>query len=163
MGMSDSILYPRYMEIFDRNINREINSIAFLGFSSHQHVTSHISSKNPTACIDFYDIELDGDFKWDINSNWDLKQKYDLVVCLRCPYFAKDPKKFLEKCHNNLNEGGYIFIDWGLGDHWRFSDYKIGWVKNEEHEHAYVAGNYLWSTVWDDSFLNDDQFKIFLP
>ena len=38
---------------------------------------------------------------------------------------------------------------------------KIGWIKEGEHEFVYNNNNYLWSTVWDDSFLSDEQFKLF--
>ena len=55
-----------------------------------------------------------------------------------------------------------MYIDWGLGDHWRrFKNYKVGWVKEGEHENAYEEDNYLWSTVWDDSFLLDEQLQLF--
>lgn len=164
--MSDGILYPRYIDIYNKCINKNLKSIAFLGFSSHQDVTSHIVSKNKDAVVDFYDIELDGDYKWDINSDWELKQKYDLIVCLRCPYFAKDPKKFLQKCHQNLNPGGYVFVDWGLGDHWRFKNYRIGWVNSEKEyrEYANYDGNkqYLWSCFWDDNIKDHFDTHMFL-
>ena len=90
-----------------------------------------------------------------------MGQKYDTIISLRCPYFAKDPKKFLQRCYTHLHDGGRLYIDWGLGDHWRFEDYKIGWVKNGQQEHAYSKDNFLWSTVWDDSFIDHEQFKLF--
>ena len=34
-------------------------------------------------------------------------------------------------------------------------------MKNGEHEFAYENDNHLWSTVWDDSFLVDDNFVTF--
>ena len=108
---------------------------------------------------DLYDQQLEN---WDINSQWELPKKYDTIICTRCPYFAKDPEDFIARCYDNLNEDGRLFIDWGLGDHWRFEDYKIGWVKNGEQEYAYQEDNFLWSTVWDDSFLAHEQFQIFI-
>ena len=30
-----------------------------------------------------------------------------------------------------------------------------------EHEYHYGDKNYLWSTVWDDSFEDDENFKLF--
>lgn len=60
-----------------------------------------------------------------------------------------------------LNPSGILFIDWGLGDHWRFEDYKIGWVKDNQHEHAYEQDNFLWSTVWHDSFRKHKAYNEF--
>ncbi len=108
--------------------------------------------------IDLYDLRLNN---WNINSDWKLNKKYNSIISTRCPYFAKDPKIFIEKCHEHLNDNGEIFVDWGLGDHWRFKNYKIGWVKSGEHESFYEEGNYLWSTVWDDSFMDHPQFLLF--
>jgi hypothetical protein len=107
---------------------------------------------------DLYDLQLNN---WDINSDWELNKKYNSIISTRCPYFAKNPETFITKCHEYLNDGGEIFVDWGLGDHWRFKNYKIGWVKDGEHESFYGEGNYLWSTVWDDSFLKHPQFLLF--
>ena len=105
-----------------------------------------------------YDLELGN---WNINSSWQLNKKYDTIVCTRCAYFAKDPEDFIARCYDNLNDGGQIYIDWGLGDHWRFKNFKIGWVKDGEHEFAYQNDNFLWSTVWSDSFMEDEQYKLF--
>jgi len=142
VGKTDPIIFPWYKIHI-----KPKGDVALLGFTNNRHFDG-----------DLYDRSLDN---WDINSDWKLHKKYDTIICTRCAYFAKDPEDFIIRCYNSLNPNGKLYVDWGLGDHWRFSDYKIGWVKNEEHEHAYVAGNYLWSTVWDDSFLNNDQFKIF--
>ena len=62
---------------------------------------------------------------------------------------------------DHLKEGGILYVDWGLGDHWRFDNYKIGWVKDGEHEYAYNKNNFLWSAVWSYSFLEDPQYKLF--
>ena len=124
-----------------------VGSVALLGFTNNNFFRG-----------DLYDLQLDN---WNINSDWQLSKKYDTIICTRCAYFAKDPEVFINRCHNNLNEGGRLYVDWGLGDHWRFKNYKIGWVKNNEQEYAYKEDNFLWSTVWDDSFLEDPQFKIF--
>lgn len=77
------------------------------------------------------------------------------------PYFSKYPKLFIEKCLSILKPGGIALLDWGLGDHWRFDNYKVGWVKNDEHEFAYQDNNFLWSTIWHDSFLENSQFLTF--
>ena len=87
---------------------------------------------------DLYDLQLGN---WNINSEWELSKKYDTIIC--------------------LNDGGKLYVDWGLGDHWRFKDYKIGWVKNKKQEYSYHEDNYLWSTVWDDSFINNPEYNKF--
>jgi SAM-dependent methyltransferase len=60
-----------------------------------------------------------------------------------------------------LKPGGKLLIDWGLGDHWRFENYKVGWVKDGEHEWAYEEDNFLWSYIWDDEyeFINTEVIK----
>lgn len=108
---------------------------------------------------DLYDLQLGN---WDINSAWDLGAKYDTIICTRCAYFAKDPKQFMERIALHLYGGGRFFVDWGLGDHWRFEDYKVGWVKNGEKEWAYDEGNYLWSTLWDDLLLDNSDLQKFV-
>ena len=142
MGRSD----PFISSFYRVNI-QPVGSVALLGFTNNNFFRG-----------DLYDLQLDN---WNINSDWQLSKKYDTIICTRCAYFAKDPEVFINRCHNNLNEGGRLYVDWGLGDHWRFKNYKIGWVKNNEQEYAYKEDNFLWSTVWDDSFLEDPQFKIF--
>ena len=142
MGRSNNYLFPFYKGHINPN-----GKVALLGFT-----------ENGLFDGDLYDLRLDN---WDINSDWKLKTNYDTIISLRCPYFAKKPLEFIKKCHENLNEGGKIYLDWGLGDHWRFPTYKIGWIKAGEHEYAYRDDNYLWSGVWDDSFLKDPQFKLF--
>ena len=106
---------------------------------------------------EFYDLQINN---WNINDkNWNIEsQKFDLVICTRCPYFAKNPEDFMSECKRILKPGGHILVDWGLGDHWRFKDYKVGWVKDGEHEYAYKNDNFLWSCIWDDSFVNHDEY-----
>lgn len=120
---------------------------ALLGFSNNNYFEG-----------DLYDLSLNN---WDINSEWKLAQKYDTIICTRCAYFSKDPWDFVELCHEHLKPKGSLFVDWGIGDHWRFPNYKVGWVKNGEHEWAYKEDNYLWSTVWDDSFIKDNEYQTF--
>jgi len=105
-----------------------------------------------------YDLQLGN---WNINSEWELPKKYDTIICLRCAYFSKNPEDFIVRCYNSLNDGGKLYVDWGLGDHWRFEDYKIGWVKNKKQEYSYHEDNYLWSTVWDDSFVANPEYNKF--
>jgi|TARA_Y100000310_G_scaffold122315_1_gene120977 SAM-dependent methyltransferase len=142
MGKSDPYLKHIYGTMFPNS-----GEIALLGFTN-----------NDWSYGDLYDLRLGN---WDINSDWSLPKKYDAIVSTRCPYFAQDPEDFIRRCHENLKEGGQIFIDWGLGDHWRFEKFKVGWVKDNEHEYAYDKNNYLWSTLWDDRFLDNDQVKLF--
>lgn len=143
MGRSDPYIFSFY-----KNNIRPSGDTALLGFTNNNFFKG-----------DLYDLRLGN---WDINSDWQLDKKYDTIICTRCAYFAKEPEQFIKKCYDNLNTGGRLFVDWGLGDHWRFDDYKIGWVKNGEHEYAYKEDNFLWSTVWHDSFLENEQFNIFI-
>ena len=142
MGRSNNILKPFY----SRAIKPQ-GSVALLGFTNNSWFKG-----------DLYDKELNN---WDINSNWELSQKYDTIICLRCAYFSRDPYDFISRCHNSLNKDGILYVDWGLGDHWRFKDYKIGWIKDGEQEYAYGEDNFLWSTIWSDEFLEDHQFQLF--
>ena len=32
---------------------------------------------------------------WDINTDWELKKKYNTIICTRCAYFAKNPEDFI--------------------------------------------------------------------
>jgi len=142
MGRSNPMVIPFYKEhIFPAG------DIALLGFTN-----------NDAFFGDLYDLQLGN---WDINSEWALPKRYDTIICTRCAYFAKDPKDFIKRCYDSLKEGGKLYVDWGLGDHWRFENYKIGWIKGDDHEYAYNTDNYLWSAIWDDSFLKDEQFKLF--
>jgi SAM-dependent methyltransferase len=143
MGRTDSIIFPWYKSL----INNLKGDVALLGFQNTNHFNG-----------DLYDDTLGN---WNINSEWSLKKKYDTIICTRCAYFAKNPEDFILKCYDSLKPNGEIYIDWGLGDHWRFPLYKIGWVRDGEHEYAHKDDNFLWSTVWDDSFLENDDFKIF--
>lgn len=142
MGRTNSILFPWYKSL----INPE-GDVALLGFTDNSLFSG-----------DLYDRSLDN---WDINSDWVLPKMYDTIICTRCAYFSYRPEEFIIKCHRYLNDDGLLFVDWGLGDHWRFDNYKVGWKKGGEHEYAYGEDNYLWSTVWDEGFLNDDQYQLF--
>ena len=143
MGRSN----PWMHSFYGKNIHPK-GSTALLGFT-----------KNDFFEGDLYDRQLGN---WDINSDWCLPKKYDTIISLRCPYFAKDPESFIRKCHKYLNDGGLLYIDWGFGDHWRrFDNYKVGWVKDGEHEYAYDENNFLWSAMWHDSFEEKEPFKLF--
>jgi SAM-dependent methyltransferase len=145
VGRSDLHLY--YNLYFPHIKTKPKGEVALLGFTNQDYFFG-----------DLYDLQLGN---WDINSEWSLPKKYDTIICTRCAYFAKDPKDFIKRCYDNLKEGGTLYVDWALGDHWRFENYKIGWVKDGEHEYSYGRNNFLWSTVWDDEFLENAEFKIF--
>ena len=123
MGRTNFILDAVYKDKFPIK-----GPIALLGFKDNR-----ISSG------DLYDLELGN---WNINSDWKLPKKYNSIISTRCPYFAKNPKDFIKRCYDNLEDNGEIFLDWGLGDHWRFENYKVGWVKDGEHEFAYKNDNF---------------------
>jgi len=142
MGRSDPLIRPFYHEHI-----KPQGEIALLGFVNNSWFDG-----------DLYDLQLNN---WNINDNWELDKKYDTIISLRCPYFAKNPEDFIERCYSHLNDKGKLYVDWGLGDHWRYANYKIGWVKDGEHEEAYEEGNCLWSGVWDDSFLENEEYKLF--
>jgi SAM-dependent methyltransferase len=152
MGRSDPIVFSSYMSMLPK---KKYKRACFLGFSSGNNFTDSIDA----SVRYFFDISLNS---WDINEEkWNIGNEYDLIVCTRCPYFSKDPIAFFKKCYDALSPGGTIFVDWGLGDHWRFPEYKVGWKKGEEQEHAYFKDNFLWSTVWHDEFLNHPEFSKF--
>tara|TARA_R110001592_G_C13189919_1_gene752323 strand:+ start:5549 stop:6151 length:603 start_codon:yes stop_codon:yes gene_type:complete len=142
MGKSNTILTPIY-----KSLSPNKGKTALLGFTDNSLFEG-----------DLYDLQLKN---WDINSKWGLPKKYDNIISIRCPYFSKNPEDFILRCYNNLNEEGTILLDWGLGDHWRFEKYKIGWIKEGEQEYCYGKENFLWSTVWSDDFLNDYEYKKF--
>ena len=142
MGRSDNILHTHYRSQIEPQ-----GDVALLGYTNNNWFSG-----------DLYDRSLDN---WNITSPWELPKKYDTIICTRCAYFAKYPEDFIVRCYNALNDNGKLYVDWGLGDHWRFENYKIGWVKDEEHEHAYGEDNLLWSTVWDDLFLSNREYLKF--
>lgn len=151
MGKSDLFIFPEYIKILPK---LNYDSVAFLGQASENQFTKNINSN----VRHFYDLTLKN---WQINSEWQLKQKYDLIVCTRCAYFSKDPNTFIEKCKSYLTPDGNALIDWGLGDHWRFKDYKVGWVRNGEQEFAYNQNNFLYSCFWNEDLLKDVQVQLF--
>lgn len=148
MGKSDQIVFQKYYEL-THHLNPK--SVALLGFSSENAYTNQLPGVH-----DLYDLSLGN---WEINSDWKLKNTYDLIVCTRCPYFAKDPHEFIRLCIKHTNPGGAILLDWGLGDHWRFPKYKVGWVRDGEHEFAYAQNNKLYSCMWRKSFEDDKVVK----
>ena len=148
MGKSDQYIFPEYLKMLDGLRNPV--SVAFLGSSKHDNFTNSITAKEKH----FFDLSLKN---WEINSDWILPQKYDLIISTRCPYFSKNPDLFINKCKNSLKNGGHALIDWGLGDHWRFDKYKVGWIRDEEHEFAYSKDNFLYSCFWNEDLENHSE------
>tara|TARA_R100001460_G_scaffold79028_2_gene120013 strand:+ start:408 stop:1073 length:666 start_codon:yes stop_codon:yes gene_type:complete len=144
MGRSD----PYLNNFYKKNIHPK-GTTALLGFVQQGKFGLH---------GDLYDYQLNN---WEINSDWKLPKKYDTIVSLRCPYFAKNPEKFIENCFKNIKDDGLLFVDWGYGHHFGKSqgfDFKVGWVKNGVHEYEYSDDNFLWSGLWHDSFLKNPEF-----
>jgi len=143
MGASNFIVFPFYK----REISPVRAPVALLGFTDNNLFQG-----------DLYDRKFNN---WEINSEWKLNGQYSTIICTRCAYFAKNPEDFIVRCYHSLSKGGRLYADWGLGDHWRFPMFKVGWVKNGEHEYCYGEDNFLWSFVWDDSFLENEQYCLF--
>jgi SAM-dependent methyltransferase len=142
MGKSDKFVKPFYSKNIDVT-----QPAALLG-----------STNNDIFDGDLYDLQLDN---WNINSDWHLPKRYSTVVCTRCAYFSKDPEKFISRCYDSLVDGGTLYVDWGLGDHWRFPKFRVGWKDSEVHEYAYADDNFLWSALWDKSFLENPSVQKF--
>lgn len=148
MGRSNKYLNPIYKKLFPKK-----NPICLLGF---QNIPSFIDNKTD---IDLYDLDLNS---FNINSDWHLNRKYKSIICTRCLYFCKDPLLFFKKCKEYLLKDGEIFVDLGLGHHWnKFKNFKVGWIKDSEQEWEYKINNFLWSTIWDKSFLENKQVQLF--
>ena len=153
MGRSDPYVFSKYYE----NIgNKNLGNCCFLGYSSHNGFTSELKVETSS----FYDLSLQN---WNINDkDWKIKDSsFDSIVCTRVAYFCKDVSNFFKECFRILKPGGLIFVDWGLGDHWRFENYKVGWLKNDEQEWCYDKDNFLWSTVWSEAFIDHPEYKSF--
>jgi SAM-dependent methyltransferase len=151
MGKSDPYLLRFYKSFLHDD---GYNNVGFFG----QTGENFLSSKSRS----FYDLNLKN---WNINNFPYItsEEKFDLIVCTRCAYFSKEPVEMLKNFRNLLVPNGKILIDWGLGDHWRFEKFKVGWLKDGEQEWAYEDKNFLWSSFWDPNFLSRDinyiQFK----
>lgn len=155
MGKSDPHIFAEYKKILNGVAS---NATAFLGFDGENTFTATV----PGVVRHFYDIRLSGDCSWNINSEWNLKQKYDLIISTRCPYFAQNPQDFIDRCNAHLSVGGRLMLDFGLGDHWRFSSFKVGWVRNGEHEWAYNEKNMLHSCLWRSEFVHQHEVMSFV-
>ena len=80
------------------------------------------------------------------------KQKKHRQLSEYC-YFA-----ICENRHLQIQE---IFLDWGLGDHWRFKNYKVGWFKDGEHEWFYnKTSNDLYIRLFNDDEPTLDNIRL---
>ncbi len=152
MGKSDPFIFKEYVDaISAEREQRSCNSIAFMGFDAENDLTRCIKGifGRGMPRIDFFDKARGN---WDINAEWNRTISYDLIVCTRCAYFSNDPCRLINELYDALNVGGTLLIDFGLGDHYRFSSgcYAVGWKKSDEHVTGH--GSKLNSVLWDDSF-----------
>ena len=156
MGKSDPIIFSKYYEVLSTLKQKRFDRVCFLGYQGSNSFTNSIDSDFK----EFHDLQLNN---WNINDkNWKITEgRFDLVICTRCAYFSKAPAQFMIECHRILKPGGKILVDWGLGDHWRFKNYKIGWAKAGEHEFYYNDDNFLWSCVWHDKFMEHPEYLKF--
>lgn len=145
MGKSDSFVFPFYTQSIKPYVS-QAKSVAFLGFSKPNSFTDSFSIKKK----EFFDYQLGN---WDINASWILQDRFDLIVCTRCAYFSKDPEQFIRTALKYLSPTGALLVDWGLGDHWRFEKFKIGWIRDGEHEYAqYDKKHHIQSIYWRPEF-----------
>ncbi len=153
MGKTDPYIFNAYLNILG---NDSYQDVGYFGFSGPNNLTKSINSDNQS----YYDLSLKN---WEINTfPYTVNKKFDLIVCTRVAYFSKYPVEMMKYFFDLLKPNGRILIDWGLGDHWRFDNYKVGWVKGGEQEWAYQKDNFLWSCLWDDSFEKIESAQVFL-
>ena len=141
MGNSDPIVIP----FFRREIVNYDSPVALLGFTNNEVFDG-----------DLYDLKLRN---WDINSDWRLNRDYRSIICTRCALFCRNPLSFIQKCYGSLLPGGKLFVDWSFGKVTPFK-FRVGWKSNDEHEYMF-ENSFLWSSIWDDSFLENEQCGIF--
>ena len=150
MGKTNGRLFPIYRQrAIDLGITEE-DKVAAFGFTKQPE---WLDNK-----CDLFDEQLGN---WEINSMFPQGEDiYDAVVCTRVAYFAKDPLKLVGQLHKLLKPGGKLLIDWGLGDHWRYAEFKIGWNHHGMQEEAY--GYRLYSAIWDKTLNSDPEVQAFL-
>lgn len=153
MGRSD----PFVFEWYRRQLPTGCNRVAFLGFPGPTAFTESLGA----TYSHFFDITTGN---WEINSPWNIPyESFDLVVCTRCAYFAQEPGLLIKKGLAITKKGGSLFVDWGLGDHWRFPMFKVGWVRGGEHEQVQYGQHTsrLHSCYWDDGLERDQNVQAF--
>jgi SAM-dependent methyltransferase len=143
MGKSDPHVFNFYFRNID--LNKKYKSVGFFGQSRDNSFTNLISAEKKT----FFDLSIGN---WNINEFPYHNQSFDLIICTRCAYFCKSPLDMIRNFYECLEEKGTLFLDWGLGDHWRFDEYRVGWKNKNDHEWAYQKDNFLWSCLWEKQF-----------
>ena len=152
MGKSDPYVFNFYNKCIPQN---SLGDVAFLGYPNHNSFSKNLNFKS----CDFYDIKLKN---WNINSYpYRFKKKYDMFIVTRVAYFCKNPEKMLSNIKKHLNKGGMILIDWGVGDHWRFKEFSVGWKSNALHEWAYKEDNFLHSAYLSNEMVDSKEFQMF--
>ncbi len=154
MGRSDGIVFPWYAERMRSVAGQRILFLAQPGHNSLSH------SLGPSASH-FFDLSLGN---WDINQEADWPSpEVDAVICTRGAYFSERPLDFVERCLRSVRPGGIVFIDWGLGDHWRFKKFRVGWRDQEEHEYSTVGDRrcHLQSAAWNSCLEDHPQVAAF--
>jgi len=155
VGKSDPYVFSWYKKKLPKI---DAKNIAILGSTTE----SFVRDVYHDAKIDLFDIQFKN---WNINDeSWNInKNVYDVVVCTRCAYFSKEPKEFIRKCKELLKDHGVLFLDWGLGDHWRFEKFKVGWIIDSEHEYAQYGDikSFVFSSVWNDDWEDDVEVLLF--
>ena len=144
MGKSDPVIFPWYAS---RMTSLAGKRIAFLSQTEHNFLSRSLSPAESY----FYDISLGN---WDMNQHqaWSIPE-VDAIVCTRAACFSENPKDFIERCLSSVVPGGTVFIDWGLGDHWRHRKFMVGWVSGEERVSVtYDKVHYLRSAYWTSEF-----------
>lgn len=155
MGRSDQIVFEFYTRVMGINLNKHFDSVGCFGQPKENTFTKMIRSRKKC----FFDLSLNN---WNINLfPYVSKEKFDLLICTRTAYFSKNPLEMIKEFKKLLRPGGKILIDWGLGDHWRFERFKIGWLKDQEHEFAYSEKNYLWSCYLSEKMIKSLDFSKF--
>ena len=99
MGKTDNLLFPIYLSRLKEWLGTlQFQDVAFLGQPGENLLSLPIRSQGKR---DFFDLELGN---WNINDkDWEIENNsYDLIVCTRCAYFAKEPADFIINCHKIL-------------------------------------------------------------
>jgi hypothetical protein len=153
VGKSDQIIFDAYYNVLADTINaQKPMSVAFMGYPDENDFTLRI----PGTTRHFYDLKLGN---WDINGANVLAIKYDLIICTRCAYFSMQPDMFINSMIEQLTPGGAFLVDWGLGDHYRSSSFKVGWWADGERVIGH--GTPLSAICWDPSYENDPAVRRF--
>ena len=101
MGKTDPFIFSAYKNVLNSFLgeNKKFKNVCFLG----QPGINAFSRQIDYVKADFYDSSVRN---WYINSEkWEIPENtYDLVVCTRCAYFAKDVENFFNNCKKVLKE-----------------------------------------------------------